>query len=113
MSATSSGITPFAEGATHELHFSRRIGWFVVQAWRKSLPGHSQAMSAPRYPGRFGAHLPRLLRYARANVEPELSEEDWAECRRLCLAESPEFILDLPDYYAFFTYSMFRGRVVG
>ena len=25
--------------------------------------------------------------------------------------ESPDFILNLPDYYAFFTYSMFRGKV--
>nr|QNO48966.1 hypothetical protein OEPDFBKK_00042 [Methanosarcinales archaeon ANME-2c ERB4] len=33
--------------------------------------------------------------------------------QRLCLAESPEFILDLPDYYAFYTYSMFQGRVSG
>jgi demethylmenaquinone methyltransferase/2-methoxy-6-polyprenyl-1,4-benzoquinol methylase len=47
------------------------------------------------------------------DVPPELSEEDWAEFQRLCLAESPEFISDLPDYYAFFTYSMFRGRVRG
>ena len=37
----------------------------------------------------------------------ELSEGDWAEYQRLCLAESLEFIPDLPDYYAFFTYSMF------
>ena len=47
------------------------------------------------------------------DVGAELSEEDWAEYQRLCLAESPDFILDLPDYYAFYTYSMFRGRVVG
>jgi demethylmenaquinone methyltransferase/2-methoxy-6-polyprenyl-1,4-benzoquinol methylase len=47
------------------------------------------------------------------NVEGELSEGDWGEFQRLCLAESPEFILDLPDYYAFFTYSMFRGQVSG
>ncbi len=24
---------------------------------------------------------------------------------------SPEFVLNLPDYYAFFTYSMFRAKV--
>jgi hypothetical protein len=29
----------------------------------------------------------------------------------LCRAESPDFILDLPEYYAFFTYSLFSGRV--
>jgi demethylmenaquinone methyltransferase/2-methoxy-6-polyprenyl-1,4-benzoquinol methylase len=52
-------------------------------------------------------------------VESELremgadSEKLWAEYQRLCLPESPDFILDHPDYYAFFTYSTFRGRVVG
>ncbi len=40
----------------------------------------------------------------------ELSEGDWAEFQRLCLAESPEFI---PDYYAFYTCSMFRGWIIG
>jgi len=43
-------------------------------------------------------------------VESELTQEDWAEYQRLCLPESPDFILNHPDYYAFFTYSMFRGK---
>ena len=31
--------------------------------------------------------------------------------KRLCQPESPDFILDLSDYYAFYTYTMLRGRV--
>jgi demethylmenaquinone methyltransferase/2-methoxy-6-polyprenyl-1,4-benzoquinol methylase len=54
-----------------------------------------------------------LLEMRWVDVQPELSEEDWAEFQRLCLPESPDFVLDLPDYYAFFTYSMFRGRLPG
>jgi len=57
--------------------------------------------------------LAALMELRWVDVEPELSEGDWAEYQRLCLAESPEFILDLPDYCGFFTYLMFRGRVVG
>ena len=45
--------------------------------------------------------------------QPEASSEDWQEYQRLCLPESPDFILDLPDYHAFFTYLMFRGIVPG
>jgi demethylmenaquinone methyltransferase/2-methoxy-6-polyprenyl-1,4-benzoquinol methylase len=41
----------------------------------------------------------------------EVSPEDWRMYQVLCKPESPEFILDIPDYYAFFTYTMFRGRV--
>jgi demethylmenaquinone methyltransferase/2-methoxy-6-polyprenyl-1,4-benzoquinol methylase len=43
--------------------------------------------------------------------QPEVSPEDWREYQRLCLPESADFILDVPDYYAFFTYSLFRGSV--
>jgi len=42
-------------------------------------------------------------------AQSELSAEDWAEYQRLCQPESPDFILDSPDYYAFFTYSLFYG----
>ena len=35
----------------------------------------------------------------------------WAEFQRLCQPDSPDFILNLPDYYAFFTYTMFYGKV--
>ncbi|KAF5412738.1 MAG: class I SAM-dependent methyltransferase [Euryarchaeota archaeon] len=61
LNATSSGIAPFAEGTAPELHFSRMAGWFRRAGWRMLLPGHLQAMSAPRYLMRSGAHLPRLL----------------------------------------------------
>jgi len=54
--------------------------------------------------------LTALIEMRWVDVEAELSEGEWAEYQRLCLAESPEFILDLPDYYAFFTYSMFLGE---
>jgi demethylmenaquinone methyltransferase/2-methoxy-6-polyprenyl-1,4-benzoquinol methylase len=42
-----------------------------------------------------------------------MAEADRAEYQRLCKPESPDFILNLADYYAFFTYSMFRGVVAG
>jgi demethylmenaquinone methyltransferase/2-methoxy-6-polyprenyl-1,4-benzoquinol methylase len=55
--------------------------------------------------------LQALFQMRWPGVESELSQEDWAEYQRLCLPESPDFILDHPDYYAFFTYSMFHGKV--
>jgi ubiquinone/menaquinone biosynthesis C-methylase UbiE len=39
------------------------------------------------------------------------STRDIAEYRRLCAADSPDFIGDVPEYTGFFTYSMFSGRV--
>jgi demethylmenaquinone methyltransferase/2-methoxy-6-polyprenyl-1,4-benzoquinol methylase len=113
LNATSSGIAPFARGMIPELHFSRMAGWFR----RAGMDG----VTALTFAGDVCAPLSDEIRSALAaliemrwvDVGAELSEEDLAEFQRLCLAESPEFILDLPDYYAFYTYSMFRGRVVG
>jgi ubiquinone/menaquinone biosynthesis C-methylase UbiE len=47
------------------------------------------------------------------NAESEVTPEDWAEFQRLCRPESPDFILNRPDYYAFITYSLFYGKVPG
>jgi demethylmenaquinone methyltransferase/2-methoxy-6-polyprenyl-1,4-benzoquinol methylase len=43
--------------------------------------------------------------------QPTVSPADWSEYQRLCHPESPDFILNLPDYYAFFTYTLFKGIV--
>jgi ubiquinone/menaquinone biosynthesis C-methylase UbiE len=45
------------------------------------------------------------------NAKAEVTPKDWTEFQRLCLPESPDFILNLPDYYAFVTYSLFYGKV--
>jgi len=113
LNATSAGIAPFAEGMVPELHFSRMAGWFR-KAGMEGVTARTFAgdVFAP-LSGEIRSALIALIKMRWVGVEAELSEEDWAEYRRLCLAESPEFILDLPDYYAFITYSMFRGRVVG
>ncbi|MEA3282837.1 MAG: class I SAM-dependent methyltransferase [Euryarchaeota archaeon] len=113
LNATSSGIAPFAEGAAPELHFSRMAGWFrragMEEVTARTFAGDVCAPLSDK----IRSALTALIEMRWVDVQPELSEEDWAEYQRLCLAESPEFILDLPDYYAFFTYSMFRGRVRG
>jgi len=113
LNATSSGIAPFADGTAPELHFPRMMGWFrragMDEVTARTFAGD---VCAP-LSGEIRSALAALIGMRWVDVEPELSEEDWAEYQRLCLTESPDFILDLPDYYAFFTYSMFRGRVRG
>jgi demethylmenaquinone methyltransferase/2-methoxy-6-polyprenyl-1,4-benzoquinol methylase len=37
--------------------------------------------------------------------------EDWREYLRLCQPGSPDFILNLAEYYGFFTYTLFQGVV--
>jgi demethylmenaquinone methyltransferase/2-methoxy-6-polyprenyl-1,4-benzoquinol methylase len=111
LGATTAGLAPFAKGKNPALHFSRALGWFreagmlncsahtfVAEAHAPLLDHQRKALAAlfeMRWPG----------------VQSELSSEDWDAYKQICLSDSTNFILDHPDYYAFFTYSLFQGRV--
>ena len=113
LNVTSSGIAPFAGGMAPELHFSRMMGWFRLVGMKEvTVQTFAGDVCAP-LSGEIRSALIALIEMRWVDVGAELSEEDWAEFQRLCLPESQDFILDLPDYYAFFTYSMFRGRSPG
>ena len=112
LSATSAGISPFVKGKDPRLHFSRALGWFreagLQETTARTFTGDAYAPLSDD----LRRALEALFEMRWPGVESELAEEDWADYQRLCLPESPDFILDHPDYYAFFTYSMFRGDVV-
>ncbi|MCK5329143.1 MAG: class I SAM-dependent methyltransferase, partial [Candidatus Latescibacteria bacterium] len=111
LNATASGIAPFVKGKRPESHFLRALGWFREAGLEEP--------TALTFVGDVHAPLSDDLRSALTSLfemrwgEPqsELTQEDGVEYQRLCQPESPDFILNLPDYYAFFTYSMFRGQV--
>jgi SAM-dependent methyltransferase len=113
LGATTAGIAPFVQGEKPEWHFLRALGWFNELGLRE-VKGtvFADSVHAPLNNGEKGA-LVELFRERWPNVATELSPDDLAEFQRLCLPDSPDFILDLPDYYAFFTYSMFLGKAVG
>jgi demethylmenaquinone methyltransferase/2-methoxy-6-polyprenyl-1,4-benzoquinol methylase len=111
LSGTAAGIAPFVEGYRPERHFLRALGWFREVGLRSA--------TAQTFVGDAHAPLSQEMRDALialfemrwTGVERELSLEDWSAFQRLCRPESPEFILNRPDYYAFFTYSLFQGEV--
>ncbi len=111
LGATSSGIAPFIQGQRPELHFLRALGWF-----------HELGLKEPRaqaFVDSFHAPLSDEIRDALValinmrwpDVSTELSPDDLLDFQRLCLSDSPDFILNLPDYYALFTYTMFWGKI--
>jgi hypothetical protein len=53
--------------------------------------------------------LEALFEMRWSNVESELSLPRINEFRRLCTPDSPDYILNIPEYYAYFTYSLFKG----
>ena len=113
LNATSSGVAPFLEGKQPELHFTRALGWFQ----KVGLKGNrAQTFAGGAYaplPDDLHAALNSLVEMRWSGVKSELTEKDWFEYQRLCSPDSPEFILNSPDYYAFFTCTMFWGKVSG
>lgn len=110
LAATCSGIAPFVEGKEPESHFLRALGWFRdVGLEEPTARVFASAAYAPLTDDLRNA-LIALFQMRWPGVESELSHEDWVEYQRLCLPESPDFMLNHPDYYAFFTYSMFCGK---
>ena len=112
ISATTAGIAPFALGKSPQNHFLRAQGWFR-EADLEDITVHTFVGSAHAPLGEdVRAELLALFKMRWPGVKSELSTDDWSEFQRLCVPESADFIVDHPDYYAFFTYSMFQGRVV-
>jgi ubiquinone/menaquinone biosynthesis C-methylase UbiE len=111
LNATSSGIAPFVKGKRPELHFLRALGWFRELGFQEPTAQTFVGDAHAPLSDDIRSALSALLEMRWPGAESELSEDDRAEYQRLCEPESPDFILDLPDYYAFFTYSLFRGNV--
>jgi ubiquinone/menaquinone biosynthesis C-methylase UbiE len=111
LNATSSGIAPFTKGKRPESHFLRALGWFreadLEEPTARTFVGDAHAPLSDD----MRSALVSLLGMRWPGVQSEVTPEDWAQYQRLSEPESPDFILDLPDYYAFFTYSMFQGKV--
>ena len=108
---TSAGIAPFVKGKRPEKHFLRALGW-LRDAGLEALTAQTfvGAVHAPLSED-VRAELLSLFRMRWPGMQSELTQDDWAEFQRLCEPESPDFILDHPDYFAFFTYSLFCGTV--
>jgi len=111
LKATSSGIAPFAKGKKPQSHFLRALGWFrdagLAEPTVRTFAGNAYAPLTDD----LRSALIALFQMRWPAVESELAQADWAEYQRLCLPESADFILNHPDFYTFFTYSMFQGKV--
>jgi demethylmenaquinone methyltransferase/2-methoxy-6-polyprenyl-1,4-benzoquinol methylase len=113
LNATAAGISPFVQGKNPAAHFLRAPGWFRAAGLEECAARTFVGDAYAPLPNGLRNALEALFQMRWPGVEAELTQEDWAEYQRLCLPESPDFILDHPDYYAFFTYSMFYGTVGG
>jgi ubiquinone/menaquinone biosynthesis C-methylase UbiE len=105
-----SSYEPFLKGKNPQHHFLRAMHGFR-QAGMKDI-------KAQTFVGEVCSPLNEAMRKAMISLfemlwiepPPGAPMEDWQEYLRLCKPESPDFILDIPDYYAFFTYTLFWGK---
>ena len=111
LNATAAGIAPFTVGMPPENHWLRAIGWFRA--------GGLKEVKAQTFVSEVQAPLSDALRSALAaliemrwsGAEAEVDRETWGQYEQLCDPDSPSFIVDAPDYYGFFTETLFRGKV--
>lgn len=109
--ATTPGLAPFIQGKEPETHFLRALGWFHKLGLQEpQAKVFADSYFAP-LSDKIHTALKSLLDMRWPDAELELSSDDRAEFKRLCNPGSPDYILNIPDYYAHFTYTVFWGKV--
>ena len=111
LNATCSGYIPFLKEKDPESNFMRGLHGLRTAGL--------ESIKAQTFIGEVQSPLTSEMRTALislfemlwGNPQPETSPEDWRLYQCLCKPESSDFILDIPEYYGFFTYSLFRGKV--
>ena len=111
LNATAAGMAPFTSEMEPKLHALRALGWFRDAGLEDPLVHTFVGTVHGPLSDDTRSALISLFDMRWKDAEPEMAPEAWAQYERLCQPESPNFILDLSDYYAFFTYSLFRGKV--
>lgn len=113
LNATPTGIAPFTVDTPPENHWGRALGWFrqagLTEVKAQTFVCEVQAPLSDD----LRAALAALIDMRWGGAESEVDRETWREYERLCDPNSSSFIVDAPDYYAFFTETLFRGQVTG
>ena len=109
ISATTRGILPFTKDRPPYAHPLRLLGRIqeagFVDTTASTFSGDAHAPLTDE----IREALLDLFAMLWTGIESEISLEDQKLLKRLIDPTSTDFILDLPDYYGFFTYSMFTG----
>jgi demethylmenaquinone methyltransferase/2-methoxy-6-polyprenyl-1,4-benzoquinol methylase len=111
LNGTCSGYLPFLNDKRPEQNFMRALATFQGTGLQEVQAQTFVAdICAPLNSGEKTA-LISLFEMLWGTQQREVTVEDWKEYQKLCCPDSPDFILNLPEYYGFFTYTVFRGRV--
>jgi ubiquinone/menaquinone biosynthesis C-methylase UbiE len=111
LNATCAANFPYTDDTKSAWHILRALGWLQEVGLNDPQACTFVADIHAPLDDAAGGALTDSFQMLWGKAEPEVSPEDWRQFQRLCQPESPDFILNLPDYYAFITYSLFWGKV--
>jgi demethylmenaquinone methyltransferase/2-methoxy-6-polyprenyl-1,4-benzoquinol methylase len=111
LNTTADGIAPFSKNDPPDSHFLRTLERFKSAGFKEcNARTFTGDIQAPLSPNRREA-LVSLVAMRWGDPKTELTADEWAEYLRICDPDSPECIIDLPDYYGFFSYTLFRAKI--
>lgn len=112
LNAACSAYLPFLSDQAPERHFPRALGGLRAAGLAEvRAETFVRTLQAPLTQGER-AGLRSLFAMLWGQPQPGEGPADREGYLRLCLPGSPDDILALPDYYGFFSYSLFQGVVV-
>jgi demethylmenaquinone methyltransferase/2-methoxy-6-polyprenyl-1,4-benzoquinol methylase len=104
-------VVPYLNDVPPRRHFLRAHGWMPAAGLEvhrvRTFVAEAQAPLSPS----LCEGLTHCLAMLWGSLEPHLSPDDWRTLQHLIDPRSQDFVLDLPDYYGFVTYTMIVGRV--
>jgi len=110
LNANCSAYAPLLRGQPPASHFMRALRSFseagLTEAKAQTFIGEVQAPLSTE----CRIALTSLFEMLWGVALPEATGADRMEYQRLCQPGSSDFILDLAEYYAFFTYTLFSGK---
>lgn len=112
LNASSSGIAPNTTAMNPESHMMRALGWFHEAELIETGARTFVRDICPPLSTEIRTALTDLFQMRWGQAESEVAREVWTQYQRLCRPDSPDFLLNVPEYYGFFTYTLFYGKVV-
>jgi ubiquinone/menaquinone biosynthesis C-methylase UbiE len=113
LNATGAANFPYADDTAPEMHVMRALGWLRAAGLKECKVCTFVADSQAPLNHMVLEALTASFQMLWGNAQSELTSGEFAQFQRLCLPDSPDFILNLPDYYAFITYTLFYGWAPG
>ena len=113
LNTTTDGIAPFAKNDPPDSHFLKTLGRLESAGFKgcnaRTFTGNIQAPLV----GVCREAMVSLLAMRWGDPKAELTADEWSDYQRICAPDSPECIIDRPDYYGFFTYTLFSAKTHG